>query len=105
MTHEEATELLNGKSPFAAQGKIGPAFPTPRASARDNCGGSNARHKAQRNGTYFGRGYNPNHAAWLMGFPPSWISNIEPSETPSSQSVRTKSSKPSPGVGEERPPR
>ena len=56
-------------------------WPTPRASARDNCGGSNARRKAYRNGTYIGRNANPNVSEWLMGFPMGWTA-LPPSETP-----------------------
>ena len=93
MSHAEAVVLLNGKSPFAAQGKLSAAFPTPRASSRDNCGGANARQKAQRTGTYFGRGYNPSHAEWLMGFPPNWIRCTALQATPSSPPARSRSSK------------
>ncbi len=44
-------------------------WPTPRASDRDNCGGSGARRNAKRNGTYIGRRMNPRVSEWLMGFP------------------------------------
>jgi hypothetical protein len=47
-------------------------WPTPRASDRDNCGGANARQRAQRNGTYIGRDQNPELSEWLMGFPIGW---------------------------------
>lgn len=57
-------------------------WPTPRASARDNCGGSNARKKAIRNGTYIGRNANPNVGEWLMGFPMEY-SDSQPLATPS----------------------
>jgi hypothetical protein len=43
-------------------------WPTPRADDRDNCGGSNARQKAYRNGTYIGRNQSPHVSEWLMGF-------------------------------------
>lgn len=56
-------------------------WPTPRASDRDNCGGSNARQKAKRMGTYIGRNQNPQVSEWLMGFPKDW-SALPPSETP-----------------------
>lgn len=44
-------------------------WPTPRASDRDNCGGSNARKCALRAGTYVGRAQNPQLSEWLMGWP------------------------------------
>lgn len=47
-------------------------WPTPRASDRDNCGGSNARAKAMRDGTYIGRKQNPILQEWLMGWPTGW---------------------------------
>ncbi len=47
-------------------------FPTPRADSRDNCGGQNARKKAQRDGTYIGRQVNPQLQEWLMGWPIDW---------------------------------
>jgi hypothetical protein len=47
-------------------------WPTPRASDRDNCGGSNARKRAQRLGTYVGRGQNPQLTEWLLGWPIDW---------------------------------
>lgn len=55
-------------------------WPTPRASGRDNCGGSHARAKAKREGTYLGRKANPAFLENLMGFPPGW-SDLQPSET------------------------
>lgn len=55
-------------------------WPTPRASARDNCGGSNARKSAKAKGTYLGRKANPDLLDWLMGFPIGW-SALPPSET------------------------
>ena len=58
-------------------------WPTPRASDRDNCGGSNARKKAKRTGTYVGRDQNPQLAEWLMGFPTDWTA-LQLSVTPSS---------------------
>jgi len=48
------------------------SWPTPRASDRDNCGGSNARKKALRRGTYVGRKQNPQLSEWLMGWPIDW---------------------------------
>jgi hypothetical protein len=77
---DEASEMLHGKSPFASQGKIPAYEPTPRADGRDNCGGSNARKKAQRHGTYAGRDCNPDHQEWLMGWPIGWTA-IEPLAT------------------------
>lgn len=47
-------------------------WPTPRAGDRDNCGGSNARKKAKRMGTYIGRAVNPEWQESLMGFPIGW---------------------------------
>lgn len=47
-------------------------WPTPRAGGRDNCGGSNARKKAQANGTYIGRYPNPILQERLMAWPESW---------------------------------
>lgn len=47
-------------------------WPTPRASDRDNCGGSNARAKAKRLGVYVGRKINPAFSESLMGFPIGW---------------------------------
>jgi hypothetical protein len=47
-------------------------WPTPRADGRDNCGGSNARKKAQANGTYIGRYPNPVLQERLMAWPESW---------------------------------
>ena len=61
-------------------GKECSLWPTPRASDRDNCGGSNARRSAKRNGTYIGRKANPQVSEWLMGFPKDW-SALPPSET------------------------
>ena len=58
-------------------------WPSPRASDRDNCGGSNARCKAQRTGTYIGRNQNPEFQGWLMGFPFGW-SDLQPEEIQSS---------------------
>lgn len=55
-------------------------WPTPRASDRDNCGGANARKKAQRLGVYIGRNANPHVNEWLMGYPNDW-SALPPSET------------------------
>lgn len=63
-------------------GKDCSLWPTPRASGRDNCGGANARRKAQRNGVYIGRNQNPQLTEWLMGFPIGWT-DLQPSETPS----------------------
>lgn len=47
-------------------------WPTPRADGRDNCGGSNARKKAQASGTYIGRYPNPILIERLMAWPESW---------------------------------
>lgn len=47
-------------------------WPTPRASDRDNCGGSGARSKAKQHGTYIGRQMNPQVSEWLLGFPTGW---------------------------------
>jgi hypothetical protein len=66
-------------------------WPTPRASDRDNCGGSNARKMAKRNGTYIGRNQNPQVSEWLMGFPIDW-SALPHSATPSSRKRRSTSS-------------
>lgn len=52
-------------------------WPTPRADGRDNCGGSNARRKAQSNGTYIGRYPNPILQERLMAWPASWT-GLEP---------------------------
>jgi hypothetical protein len=82
MEHDEAEAIL-GKSPFEAQGKLRPYFPTPRADGRDNCGGSNARASAKKRGTYVGRKENPEWREWQMGFPIGWT-ETPPSETPSS---------------------
>jgi hypothetical protein len=82
LDESEAVALI-GKSPFEAQGKIRPYYPTPRADGRDNCGGSNARRTAKRNGTYIGRRESPRFREWLMGFPIGWT-EIPPSATPSS---------------------
>lgn len=56
-------------------------WPTPRASDRDNCGGSGARRKARLHGTYIGRNANPQVSEWLMGFPINWT-DLSPLETP-----------------------
>ncbi len=61
-------------------------WPSPRASDRDNCGGSNARSKAKRNGTYVGRDLNPEFQELLMGFPINWTA-LPPSETPLSRKL------------------
>ena len=55
-------------------------WPTPRASDKDNCGGSGARKKAQRLGTYVGRKQNPQLTEWLMGWPIGWT-DLKPLET------------------------
>jgi hypothetical protein len=55
-------------------------WPTPRASDRDNCGGSNARKKAKRLGVYLGREQNPQLTEWLMGWPLGWT-DLKPLET------------------------
>lgn len=47
-------------------------WPTPRADGRDNCGGSNARRRAQATGTYIGRYPNPLFQERLMGWPIQW---------------------------------
>jgi hypothetical protein len=52
-------------------------WPTPRADGRDNCGGSNARKKAQATGTYISRYPNPTFQERLMGWPLQW-SALEP---------------------------
>ncbi len=61
-------------------GKDCSLWPTPRASGRDNCGGSNARQKALRNGVYIGLKQNPRVSEYLMGFPIGW-SDLPPAET------------------------
>ena len=68
-------------------------WPTPRASDRDNCGGSGARSKARKHGTYIGRGMNPQVSEWLQGFPIGW-SELPPSETVSCLKSRNSSAKP-----------
>jgi len=68
-------------------------WPTPRASDRDNCGGSGARSKAREHGTYIGRGMNPQVSEWLLGFPTGWT-ELLPSETVSCPKSRKSSAKP-----------
>lgn len=70
-------------------------WPTPRASDRDNCGGSNARQKAQRNGTYVGRAQNPQLSEWLMGWPIDWTA-LRPLETDKFQVWLASHGQPSP---------
>lgn len=55
-------------------------WPTPRSGAQDNCGGSNARAKAKRCGTYVGRKQNPALSEWLMWWPIGWTA-LSPLET------------------------
>ncbi len=55
-------------------------FPTPRADSRDNCGGQDARKKAQADGTYIGRNINPQLQEWLMDWPIDWTV-VEPLAT------------------------
>lgn len=57
LSKEEATQMLNGKSPFSAQGAV-PAWPTPTVS---DSGGGGAR-------------LNPDWVEWLMGWPIGWTS-------------------------------
>ena len=59
-------------------------WPTPRASDRDNCGGSGARSKALKHGTYIGRRMHPQVSEWLMGFP-TGHTELPHSETRSSR--------------------
>jgi hypothetical protein len=61
-------------------------WPTPRASDRDNCGGSGARRNALRNGTYVGRRMNPQLTEWLMGYPIDHTA-LPHSETASSRTL------------------
>lgn len=80
----EATQMLNGKSPMEAQGKIPAMWPTP--TARDYKGGRKPETLAAS-----GRGatnslndaltvqgqhgaLNPQWVEWLMDFPPGWTS-------------------------------
>ena len=69
------------------------SWPTPRASSRDNCGGSHARAKAKREGKYIGRNINPEFQESLMGFPIGWT-ELPVSETPSAHACQN-------GSGEE----
>jgi hypothetical protein len=61
-------------------------WPTPRASDRDNCGGSNAREKAKRLGVYVGRKINPAFQESLMGFPIGWT-DVKDLEMPLTQEL------------------
>ena len=56
---------------------------TPSSSNGDNCGGSGARAKAKRDGTYLSGSLNPTWVEWLMGFPRGWT-DLEASATPKS---------------------
>ena len=56
LSEEEATQMLNGKSPYSAQGAV-PAWPTPTVS--DSGGGARL---------------NPDWVEWLMGWPIGWTS-------------------------------
>ena len=57
------------------------AWPTPRASSGGgNAGGSHARRKALRRGTYVAQKQNPQLTEWLMGWPIGWT-DLKPLET------------------------
>lgn len=62
-------------------------WPTPRAADKDNCGGSAARLKARKHGTYIGRDMNPQVSEWLLGFPIGWT-ELPHSEMPYSRRSR-----------------
>lgn len=62
-----------------SHGVPAPKFPSPRASSRDNAGGSNAAKKAKENGTYISGSINPEWLESLMLWPVGWTS-LEPLE-------------------------
>jgi hypothetical protein len=75
MTEAEAAAMLNGKSPFQAQGKI-QQWPTPTAH---NAKETNAPSESNRNtptlAAEVGGKLNPSWVAWLMGFPIEWVNS------------------------------
>lgn len=61
-------------------------YPTPRADARDNAGGSNSRRTAKQAGVYIGRKLNPEFVEYLMGLPIGWTA-LEDSGMPASHKL------------------
>lgn len=78
LTENEAAAMLNGKSPFAARGKI-PAFP-----ATATVPGKQGREGGPNPQTTVGGRLNPTWVEWLMGFPEGWT-DLKHSVTPSSR--------------------
>jgi len=84
MSEPEAAQMLNGKSPMDAQGKIPAMWPTP--TTRDHKGGrkpdtlkasgrgvTNSLNDAVTIRDQHGA-LNPEWVEWLMGFPVGWTS-------------------------------
>lgn len=91
IAEEEARALLNGKSPFSAQGSIPESWPTPTASdagggIRDAKKGKKGWYNENKDGTRWGaimrdavpahenkKGrINPDWQEWVMGWPTGW---------------------------------
>ena len=68
-------------------------FPTPHANCHTGPGQAPQKQGGENLQTVAGGSLNPTWVEWLMGFPLGWTA-LEPSETPSSRSKRTRSSKP-----------
>src|SRR6185295_357527 len=81
-----ASEATLNKNSRQLSEVVAAMYPTPRADGRDNCGGSNSRRSAKKNGTYIGRTLNPEFVEWLMGFPIGWT-DLECSAMPSCPSL------------------
>lgn len=82
LTEAEATSMLNGKSPFSAQGAV-PAWPTPTASDRKGGGKGSIRkdtgkRREDRLDHLLEPGQqgklSPDWVEWLMGWPSGWTS-------------------------------
>lgn len=78
MTEAEATSMLNGKSPFEAQGKV-KKYPTPTVDDGDNSTlpasqvtRDNLPGALMRDGEASGGQLNPAWVEWLMGWPIGW---------------------------------
>ena len=74
ITESEARGMLNGKSPFDAQGKIPKMWPTPTAhNAKETAAPSEYLRNTPSLAAEAGGKLNPTWVSWLMGFPLDWL--------------------------------